>query len=126
MAASQFNSPARQLENGQIEVSGPQLLEPSQLASGIPTVEYRFLLVQGGVVVRGSGANWGSGMWTGRTDEGQEPLRKGPVKAVALGIITLMEEHPGFTTFSWEDQIELEDEGTSSTAPPPAGPGTSS
>jgi hypothetical protein len=52
MGASQFNSPARLLDNGQIEVGGPQRLEQFQMASGIPTVEYRFLLVQGGVVVR--------------------------------------------------------------------------
>lgn len=126
MGASQFNSPARLLDNGQIEVGGPQRLEQFQMASGIPTVEYRFLLVQGGVVVRGSGENWGSGMWGGKTDEGQDPLRKGPVLAVGLAIITIMEEHPGFTTFSWAEQIELEGEGTPPTSPPPAGPDTSS
>jgi hypothetical protein len=109
MGASQFDSPARLQDDGQIRVEGPQRLERFEMASGIPTVEYRFLLVQGGVVVKGSGKNWGSGMWEGKTDEGQAPLQKGPVLAVGLAIIANMEEHPGFTTFSWAEQIELEE-----------------
>jgi hypothetical protein len=105
MAASQFNSPAQLMTDGRIRVEGPQQFET---ASGLaPKVEYRFLLVQGGVVVKGSGEGWGSAQWFGFTDEGEESLRKGPVLAVGLAVSTSTEDPPGFTTFSWSEQIEL-------------------
>lgn len=106
MAASQFTSPAHLRADGQINVEGPQQFE--DMATGFPPeVEYRFLLVQGGVVVKGSGKGWSATKWFGSTDEGQPPLQAGPVLAVGLAIITSTEDPPGFTTFSWSGQIEL-------------------
>lgn len=105
MAASQFNSPAQLMSDGRTRVEGPQ---DFTMASGLaPKVEYRFLLVQGDVVVKGSGEGWGSAQWFGFTDEGEDKLRIGSVLAVGLAVITSKEDPPGFTTFSWSEQIEL-------------------
>ena len=106
MAASQFDSPALLQTDGRIRVEGPQ---DFTMASGlVPKVEYRFLLVQGDVVVKGSGENWGSAQWFGFTDEGEmKKLQKGAVLAVGLAVTTSTEDPPGFTTFSWSEQIEL-------------------
>jgi hypothetical protein len=125
MAASQFDSPAHLMGGGRINVEGPQQFEA--MAAGFPPkVEYRFLLVQEGKVVKGSGEGWSATKWFGSTDEGQEPLQKGPVLAIGLAIITSTDDPPGFTTFSWSEQIELVGEETSPTRPPPASPSTSS
>jgi hypothetical protein len=103
MAASQFNSPAKLHANGQVFVGGTQQVQP--LSSG-PEVEYRFLLIRGDVVVKGTGQGHGS-QWTGLTEVNEPPLDPGPVLAVGLAILARRDPNPGFTTFSWSEQVEL-------------------
>jgi hypothetical protein len=105
MAASQFDTPADLRRDGVI-VKGPHEVETTEAGSE-PKVEYRFFLVQGDVVAKGSGQGWGTKEWHGSTDEGHERLHEGSVLAIGLGIITGMTDPPGFTTFSWSEQIEL-------------------
>jgi hypothetical protein len=102
MPASQFNSQARQLEfDGRTRVGGPQNFS-------FPTeeVEYRFLLVQGDVVVKGSGTGSGS-TWDGTTYPDQPLLQEGPALAIGLAFVVENLNAPGFTTFSWSEQLEV-------------------
>jgi hypothetical protein len=103
MAASQFNDQATLQSDGQILVSGDQQVQP--LSSG-PEVEYRFLLIRGDVVVKGTGQGHGS-QWTGLTDLNEPPPDPGPVLAVGLAILARRGPNPGFTTFGWSEQVEL-------------------
>jgi hypothetical protein len=103
MAASQFKSPARLHTDGRIGVGGTQTVQP--LSSG-PEVKYHFILVQGEVVAKGTGVGHGA-TWTGVTDPNQPALRLGPVLAVGLAVQAMSAPDPGFTTFSWSEQIEL-------------------
>jgi hypothetical protein len=103
MAASQFSNQAKIQSDGRIGVSGSQQIQP--LSAG-PEVEYRFLLIRGDVVVKGSGQGHG-GQWTGLTDTGEQRLEPGPVLAVGLAVLGRRGPDPGFTTFSWSEQIEL-------------------
>jgi hypothetical protein len=104
MAASQFHNQAKLQSDGRVLVTGTQQdIEP--LSAG-PEVEYRFLLVRGDVVVKGSGQGHGS-QWTGLTDPGEQPLDPGPVLALGLLILARRDNNPGFATFSWSEQIEL-------------------
>jgi hypothetical protein len=101
VGASQFADQAIQQADGRIKVSGSQ----RQFPAGV--VEYRFLLVQNGVIVTGSGTGEDS-VWTGTTDPGGEKrLQEGPVLGVGLAIGVDTSDSPGFSTFSWAEQLEL-------------------
>jgi hypothetical protein len=102
MPNSQFHSPARIQSDGRIRVSGDQQVSP---LTG-EQLEYRFLLVQGDVVVKGSGLGHGS-TWTGLTEPGEGPLQVGSVLALGLGLLPRRAPRPGYETFTWSDQIEL-------------------
>jgi hypothetical protein len=104
MPASQFSSPARREPDGRIRVSGGQEVTPEASAS---EVEYRFLLVQGDTVVKGTGKGEGSG-WQGQTDQPQSSLQPGPVLAIGLAIQARTNTGPGYETLTWSEQIELE------------------
>jgi hypothetical protein len=104
VGASQFESPAFLGPDGRIEVHGPEQFDA---VTGSQRAAYFFVLVQDGVVVKGKGAGSGS-IWQGTTDEGQAPLRPGPVLATGLAVLLSMDDPPGFMTYSWSDQIELE------------------
>jgi hypothetical protein len=102
MAASQFNSQANQLKfDGRTRVGGPQSFGPFT-----EEVEYRFLLIQGDVVVKGSGTGSG-GTWDGTTYPDQPPLQEGPALAIGLAFVVENLNAPGFTTFSWSEQLEV-------------------
>jgi hypothetical protein len=105
MGASQFHSPAHLGPDG-VNVDGPHEFVATAEGSA-PKVEYRFLLIQGNVVAKGSGDGWNTAEWHGSTDEGHEGLQEGQVLAVGLAISTSTTDPPGFTTFSWSEQIEL-------------------
>ena len=101
MGASQFDRRAFQLPDGMTRVTGPQ-----RFAFPIEEVEYRFLLVQGDVTVKGTGSGQGS-TWSGTTDPDQARLHEGPVLGVGLAIVVDAGGSPGFLTFSWSEQLEL-------------------
>ena len=102
MAASQFNT-ATLLTDGSVEVDGPLDVDLAVTVSS--EVEFRFLLVQGDVVVRGRGRGT-AGIWQGTTLVGQPPLQEG--NALAIGLAVLARSSPaGYETFSWADQIRL-------------------
>ena len=103
MPNSKFESPATMDSDGRISVHGGQQVDPLSSAS---EVEYRFLLVQGDVAVKGTGVGHGT-VWTGLTDPNQPRLQVGPVLAIGLAILARRAATPGFTTFSWSDQIDL-------------------
>jgi hypothetical protein len=101
VGASQFADQAVQQADGKVNVSGSQ----DQFPAGV--VEYRFLLIQDGVIVTGSGTGEG-GVWTGTTNPGgQKQLQEGPVLGVGLAIAVDTGNSPGFSTFSWAEQLEL-------------------
>jgi hypothetical protein len=100
VGASQFANQAVQQADGRINVSGSQ----RQFPAGV--VEYRFLLLQDGVIVKGSGTGEDDA-WTGTTDPGQKRLQEGPVLGVGLAIGVDTSDSPGFSTFSWAEQLEL-------------------
>ena len=102
MAASQFNSPATLLEDGSVSVEGSLENDP---AAALSDVEFRFLLVQGDVVVQGKGRG-SAGIWTGTAPAGQGPLEEGNALAIGLAFVA-KREPPGFEIFSWSDQIRL-------------------
>jgi hypothetical protein len=102
MPASQFNSPATLLPDGTVAVDGNLSIDPDGLISD---VEFRFLIVQGDVVVpgRGRGSN---GFWSGKTDAGLVGLEEGD--ALAIGLAVAGRRDPaGYETFSWADRIRL-------------------
>ena len=102
MANSQFNSPATLLPDGSVAVEGSLEVDPAAM---LGEVEFRFLLVQGDVVVRGRGQGT-AGIWQGTTLVGQPPLQEG--NALAIGLAVLARSSPaGYETFSWADQIRL-------------------
>jgi hypothetical protein len=104
MPASQFST-ARREPDGRIHVSGGQVVSPEASA---PEVEYRFLLVQGDTVVKGTGKGEGSG-WQGQTDQPQSSLEPGPVLAIGLAIQARTDTTgPGYETLTWSEQIELQ------------------
>ena len=102
MANSQFNSPATMVADGTVEVEGRLDNDPAVMLSD---VEFRFLLVQGGVVVQGRGRG-SAGVWNGKTLLGQPPLQEGDALAIGLAFVA-RREPPGFETFSWADRIRL-------------------
>jgi hypothetical protein len=73
LAASQFNSPATLLPDGSVAVEGSLDNDPAAMLSD---VEFRFLLVQGDVVVQGKGRG-SAGIWTGTAPAGQGTLSEG-------------------------------------------------
>jgi hypothetical protein len=103
MGASQFDRTVTQLTtvDGLTRVGGPQTFP-----FPVETVEYRFLLVQGDVVVKGTGTGQGS-TWSGTTDPHQELLQEGPVLGVGLAIAVRSGGSPGFETFNWAEQVQL-------------------
>ena len=103
MGASQFDNTVTQLTtvDGLTRVGGDQ-----NFPFPVEEVEYRFLLIQGDVVVKGSGTGQGS-RWSGVTDPHQEPLQEGPVVGVGLAIVVKTGASPGFETLSWAEQVQL-------------------
>jgi hypothetical protein len=103
MANSQFNSPATLLPDGSVAVAGS--LNVDDPASLLSDVEFRFLIVQGDVVVQGTGRGSDNG-WSGTTEAGQAGLEEGD--ALAIGLAFAGRRDPaGYETFSWADQIHL-------------------
>ena len=102
MAASQFNSPATLLPDGSVTVEGSLDNDPAAMLSD---VEFRFLLVQGDVVVQGRGRG-SAGVWTGTAPAGQGPLSEGNAVAIGLAFVA-RRTPPGFELFSWSDLIRL-------------------
>ena len=103
MANSQFNSLATLVADGTVAVDGNLDVDPEGLLS--PEVEFRFLLVQGGVVVQGRGRGT-AGFWSGKTLLDQPPLQEGDALAIGL-LVVARRDPPGFETFSWADRIRL-------------------
>jgi hypothetical protein len=101
VGASQFDNRAFQLADGRTRVSGPQRFE-----FPVEVVEYRFLLIQGDVVVKGFGTGRDR-TWTGTTDPDQERLQEGPALGVGLAIVADTGNSPGFSTFSWSEQLQV-------------------
>ena len=102
MPASQFNSPATLLEDGSVAVDGNLDVDP---ATALSDVEFRFLIVQGDVVVQGKGRG-SAGFWSGTAPAGQGDLEEG--NALAIGLAFVGRRAPaGYETFSWADQIRL-------------------
>ena len=102
MANSQFNSPATLLADGSVAVEGGLEVD---VTAALSDVEFRFLLVQGDVVVQGRGRGT-AGFWSGTTLAGQPPLQEGD--ALAIGLAFVGRHTPaGYEIFSWSDQIRL-------------------
>lgn len=103
MANSQFNSPATLLSDGSVAVDGS--LQGVDPATALSDVEFRFLIVQGDVVVQGKGRG-SAGFWSGTAPAGQGDLEEG--NALAIGLAYLSRRNPaGYEIFSWSDQIRL-------------------
>jgi hypothetical protein len=102
MAASQFDSPATLKPDGTVAVSGG--LDDSLAA--LPAVEVRFLLVQGDIVIQGSGQG-SNDRWEGVAPSGQGTLQAGSVVAVGLAFGAALTPQPGFLSTPWSEQIDL-------------------
>jgi hypothetical protein len=102
MANSQFNSPATLVSDGTVAVDGNLEVDPAGLLSD---VEFRFLLVQGDVVVQGRGQGT-AGFWSGKTLAGQPPLQEGDALAIGLAFVG-RRDPAGYETFTWADRIRL-------------------
>jgi hypothetical protein len=102
MANSQFST-ATLVADGTIAVDGTLEVDPEGLLS--PEVEFRFLLVQGDVVVQGRGRGT-NGFWTGKTLLDQPPLQAGFVLALGLAFVA-RRDPAGYETFTWADRILL-------------------
>ena len=102
MPASQFDSPATLEADGTVRVGGDVEASFATLSD----VEFRFLLVQGEVVVQGSGRG-SNDRWAGTTDPGQAALQAGSVLAIGLAVVARQTPQPGYQTFSWSEQIDL-------------------
>jgi hypothetical protein len=102
MANSQFSTATR-VEDGTIGVDGTLEIDTEGLLT--PEVEFRFLLVQGDVVVQGRGRGQ-NGFWAGKTLLDQPPLEEGFVLAIGLAFAT-RRDPPGYETFTWADRILL-------------------
>jgi hypothetical protein len=102
MANSQFNSPATLLADGSVAVEGSLEVDHAAVLS---EVEFRFLIVQGEVVVQGTGRG-SAGVWSGTAPGGQGDLEEGD--ALAIGLAFVGRRSPaGYETFSWADRIRL-------------------
>lgn len=74
-------------------------------ATALSDVEFRFLIVQGDVVVQGKGRG-SVGFWSGTAPAGQGDLEEG--NALAIGLAYLSRRNPaGYEIFSWSNQIRL-------------------
>jgi hypothetical protein len=102
MAASQFNT-ATLLTDGSVEVDGPLDVDLAVTVSS--EVEFRFLLVQGDVVVQGRGRGT-AGFWSGKTLLGEPPLKEGNALAIGLAFVGTRTP-PGYETFGWSENIRL-------------------
>lgn len=102
MAASQFDSPATLKPDGTVAVSGG--LDDSLAV--LPAVEVRFLLVQGDIVIQGSGQG-SSDRWEGVAPSGQGTLQAGSVVAVGLAFGAALTPQPGFLSTPWSEEIDL-------------------
>jgi hypothetical protein len=103
MPISQFESPAKLQPDGSIKVRGDLQVDPPATASD---VDIRFMLVQGDVVVEGTGKGSSSG-WAGTTAAGQGSLKAGIVQAIGLGVVTRKGPNPGYEPFTWSGEIDL-------------------
>ena len=103
MPNSKFESPGTLQADGAIQVRGRLTVDPP--ASG-SDVEFRFMIVQGDVVVEGTGRGEGLG-WVGTTAPGQASLQVGTVLAIGLAVLARKELGRGYETFTWSDQIDL-------------------
>jgi hypothetical protein len=102
MANSQFNSPATLLPDGSVSVAGSLEVDAAAI---VADVEFRFLIVQGDVVVQGTGTG-SEGGWHGTTPASEAGLQEGD--ALAIGLAFVGRRSPaGFEAFSWADQIQL-------------------
>jgi hypothetical protein len=102
MPASQFNSPATLLPDGSVAVDGTLDVDTT---TALSDVEFRFLIVQGDVVVQGKGRG-SAGFWSGTAASGQGDLEEG--NALAIGLAFVGRRSPaGYDTFSWADQVRL-------------------
>jgi hypothetical protein len=102
MPNSQFHSQATMVADGTVEVEGSLDNNPAAMVSD---VEFRFLLVQGDVVVQGRGRG-SAGVWNGKTLLGQPALQEGEAQAIGLAFVA-RREPPGYETFTWTDQVHL-------------------
>lgn len=102
MAASQFDSPATLKPDGTVTVSGGL----ADSLAALPDVEVRFVLVQGDVVIQGSGRG-SNDRWEGAAPAGQGTLQAGSVMAVGLAFGATLTPQPGFLTTPWSEQIDL-------------------
>jgi hypothetical protein len=102
MANSQFST-ATLVADGTVGVDGTLEIDAEGLLS--PEVEFRFLLVQGDVVVQGRGRGQ-AGFWSGKTLLGQPPLQEGDAVAIGLAF-AVRRDSPGYETFTWVDRIRL-------------------
>jgi hypothetical protein len=102
MPASQFNSPATLVADGSVGVDGSLEADTTAILSD---VEFRFLIVQGDVVVQGKGRGT-SGFWSGTAPAGQGTLQEGNALAIGLAFVG-RRTPPGFEIFSWSDSIRL-------------------
>ena len=103
MPASQFNSPATMVADGTVAVEGSLDVDTTVMLS--TEVEFRFLLVQGDVVVQGRGRGT-AGFWSGKTLLDQPPLQEGDALAIGLAFVA-RRDPAGYETFSWADRIRL-------------------
>jgi hypothetical protein len=102
MANSQFST-ATLVADGTVAVDGTLEIDPEGLLT--PEVEFRFLLVQGDVVVQGRGRGT-NGFWSGKTLLGQPTLQEGDALAIGLAFAT-RRDPPGYESFTWADRIRL-------------------
>jgi hypothetical protein len=102
MPASQFNSLATLLPDGSVAVDGSLEVDT---ATALSSVEFRFLIVQGDVVVQGNGRG-SAGFWSGTAAPGQGDLKEGDALAIGLAFVG-RRDPAGYDTFSWADRIRL-------------------
>jgi hypothetical protein len=107
MPASEFNSPATLQVKADgtvsVTVTGPLTIDPAARGG---EVDFRFLIVQGNVIVKGAGHGTDGG-WRGTATADPGSLQAAAAQAIGLAIL-VKEEPPGFETFTWSEQIELE------------------
>jgi hypothetical protein len=103
MGHSQFDTPATLGADSTIEVQGPLTVDPP---ARWEDVAFRFLIVQGSVVVEGKGQGVADGRWRGTATA--RPGSLDAAAALAIGLATVVnKETPGFETFTWSEQINL-------------------
>lgn len=102
MGHSQFTS-ATLRADGTLEVHGPLRVDPPARGED---VNFRFLIIQGSVVVEGEGMGL-AGSWHGTTTAQPGSLQAGAAQAVGVAIVG-KKDPPGFETLTWFEQVNLE------------------